>query len=146
MLNGSTSSLALLGIVLSWLLGNEGTNVVDFVISSIFVPGFVEVIEVIEVVEVVGVVEVVEDVEVVEVAVVVEVVEVVGVIIDDADTIESTAAPPTTFLFVVLRTPQSKDSLCNKFSTFSKTCWEVGLLSGSAVIHMVNNSIKRSLY
>jgi len=140
MLNGSTSSLALLGIVLSWLLGNEGTNVVDFVISSILVPGFVEVIEVIEVVEVVGVVEVVEDVEVVEV------VEVVGVIIDDADTIESTAAPPTTFLFVVLRTPQSKDSLCNKFSTFSKTCWEVGLLSGSAVIHMVNNSIKRSLY
>ena len=137
MLNGSTSSLALLGIVLSWLLGNEGTNVVDFVISSILVPGFVEVIEVIEVVEVVGVVEV---------AVVVEVVEVVGVIIDDADTIESTAAPPTTFLFVVLRTPQSKDSLCNKFSTFSKTCWEVGLLSGSAVIHMVNNSIKRSLY
>ena len=143
MLNGSTSSLALLGIVLSWLLGNEGTNVVDFVISSIFVPGFVEVIEVIEVVEVVGVVGVVG---VVEVAVVVEVVEVVGVIIDDADTIESTAAPPTTFLFVVLRTPQSKDSLCNKFSTFSKTCWEVGLLSGSAVIHMVNNSIKRSLY
>ena len=96
--------------------------------------------------EVVGVVGVVGVIGVVEVAVVVEVVEVVGVIIDDADTIESTAAPPTTFLFVVLRTPQSKDSLCNKFSTFSKTCWEVGLLSGSAVIHMVNNSIKRSLY